>query len=100
VQRGLLELFDTQAIDDAGLCYISRAHHAVLCYRRFPEGVRKAPNWRGCMRRVVRGDHAVTGGGRFLRIFLWPRNPVSRKWRPREVESRFECRYAEGSPSI
>jgi hypothetical protein len=27
-----------------------------------------------------------------LRVFLWPRNPVSRKRRPREAETRFECR--------
>jgi hypothetical protein len=34
----------------------------------------------------------VTVGRSFLRIFLWPRNPVSRKRRPREAETRFECR--------
>ena len=28
VQRGLLELFDTQAIDQIGVCHYSRAHHA------------------------------------------------------------------------
>jgi hypothetical protein len=37
-------------------------------------------------------DYTVTGGTPFLRIFLWPRNPVSRKRRPREAETRFECR--------
>src|SRR5437867_2851199 len=31
-------------------------------------------------------------GGSPARIFLWPRNPVSRKRRPREAETRFECR--------
>ncbi len=70
----------------------SRAHHAVVCYRRFPEGVRKAPNWRGSLRRFVLRDGIVTVGRSFLRIFLWPRNPVSRKRRPREAETRFECR--------
>jgi hypothetical protein len=34
-------------------------------------------------------------GRSFLRIFLWPRNPVSRKRRPREGNAG----YAEGSPS-
>jgi hypothetical protein len=67
-------------------------HHAVVCYRRFPEGVRKAPNWRGFVRRFVLRDGIATVGRSFLRIFLWPRNPVSRKWRPREAETRFECR--------
>ena len=46
VQRGLLQLFDTQAIDEIGLCLSSRAHHwdfSVLisfgfsfCARTFP----------------------------------------------------------------
>ena len=67
-------------------------HHAVVCYRRFPEGVRKAPNWRGSVRRFVLRDGFVTVGRSFLRIFLWPRNLVSRKRRPREAETRFECR--------
>src|SRR6266404_4276491 len=70
----------------------SQPHHAVVCYRRFPEGVRKAPNWRGSVRRFVLRDGIVTVGTSFLRIFLWPRNPVSRKRRPREAETRFECR--------
>src|SRR5205823_13250041 len=54
-------------------------HHAVVCYRRFPESVRKAPNWRGSVRRSVLRDDIVTVGGSFVRIFLWPRNPVSRE---------------------
>jgi hypothetical protein len=87
VQRSLLELFDTQAIDQISVCHYSRAHHAVTCYRRFPEGVRKAPSWRGSVRRVVLRDGTVTVGRSFLRIFLWPRNPVSRKRRPREAET-------------
>ena len=37
-------------------------------------------------------DGIVTVGRLFLRIFLWPRNPVSRKPRPRQAETRFECR--------
>ena len=65
---------------------VSRAHHAVVCYRRFPESERKAPNWRGSVRRFVLRDGIVTVGRSFLRIFLWPRNPVSRKRRPREAE--------------
>ena len=48
----------------------SRAHHAVVCYRRFPESVRKAPNWRGSVRRFVLRDGIVTVGRSFLRIFL------------------------------
>jgi hypothetical protein len=87
-----LELFDTQAIDQISVCHYSRAHHAVVCYRRFPEGVRKAADWRGSVRRFVLRDGIVTVGRSFLRIFLWPRNPVSRKRRPREAETRFECR--------
>src|SRR6266481_9697739 len=55
----------------------SQPHHAVVCYRRFPEGVRKAPNWRGSVRRFVLRDGIVTVGTSFVRIFLWPRNPVS-----------------------
>src|SRR5712671_4976678 len=70
----------------------SRAHHAVVCYRRFPESVRKAPELAGSVRRFVLRDGIVTVGTSFLRIFLWPRNPVSRKRRPREAETRFECR--------
>jgi hypothetical protein len=30
-------------------------HHAVMCYWRFPEGVRKAPNWRGSVRMTTEG---------------------------------------------
>src|SRR5262249_7732713 len=30
VQRGLLELFDTQAIDQISVCHYSRAHHPCL----------------------------------------------------------------------
>ena len=59
---------------------------------RFPESERKAPNWRGSVRRFVLRDGIVTVGRSFLRIFLWPRNSVSRKRRPREAEIRFECR--------
>jgi hypothetical protein len=44
------------------------------------------------VRRFVLRDGIVTVGRPFLRIFLWPRNPVSRKQRPREAETRFECR--------
>jgi hypothetical protein len=69
----------------------SQVHHAVVCYRRFPESVRKAPHWRGSVRRFVLRGGIVTVGGSFLRIFLWPRNPVSRKRRPREAET-LECR--------
>jgi hypothetical protein len=58
----------------------------------FLKGLRKASNWRGSVRRFVLGDRIVTVGRSFLRIFLWPRNPVSRKRRPREAETRFECR--------
>jgi hypothetical protein len=72
VQRSLLELFDTQAIDQISVCHYSRAHHAVTCYRRFPEGARKAPNWRGSVRPFVLSDGIVTVGRSFLRIFLWP----------------------------
>jgi hypothetical protein len=92
VPRSLLALFDTQAIDRIGVCHYSRAHHAVVCYRRFPESARKTPNWRGSLRRFVLRDGIVTVGRSFLRVFLWPRNPVSRKRRPREAETRFECR--------
>src|SRR5258708_3635364 len=42
--------------------------------------------------RFVLRDGIVSIGRSFLRIFLWPRNPVSRKRRPREAETRFECR--------
>ena len=35
---------------------------------------RKAPNWRGSVRRFVLRDDIVTVGRPFLRIFLWPRN--------------------------
>jgi hypothetical protein len=58
----------------------------------FLKVLRKAPNWRGSVRRFVLRDGIVTVGRSFLRIFLWPRNPVSRKRRPREAETRFECR--------
>src|SRR5262249_44005702 len=54
-------------------CESSEPHHAIVCYRRFPEGVRKAPNWRGSVRRFVLRDGIVTVGRSFLRIFLWPR---------------------------
>src|SRR6266446_4963246 len=49
-------------------------------------------HWWGSGRRFVLSDGSVTVGRSFLRIFLWPRNPVSRKRRPREAETRFECR--------
>jgi hypothetical protein len=32
VQRGHLQLFDTQAIDDIGVCYYSRAHFDSLAF--------------------------------------------------------------------
>src|SRR5258707_14097423 len=50
-------------------------HHAVTCYRRFPEGVRKAPNWRGSVRRVVLRDGIVTVGRAFLPFFSYPEIP-------------------------
>jgi hypothetical protein len=40
----------------------SETRHAVACYRRFPESVRKAPNWRGSVRLFVLRDGIVTVG--------------------------------------
>ena len=70
--NNLGHIFD--AMDDPFHLADAPAH-----YRRFPEGVRKAPNWRGSVRRFVLRDRIVTVGRWFLRIFLWPRNPVSQR---------------------
>ncbi len=52
----------------------------------------KGPELAGIRGTFVVRDGTVAVGRWFLRIFLWPRNPVSRKRRPQEAETRFECR--------
>src|SRR5262249_33665982 len=67
-------------------------HHAVICYWRFPERVTKGPELAGICATVRSSETTLLpGGGCFWAVFFWPRNSVSRKRRPREAETRFEC---------
>src|SRR5438128_3028194 len=78
----------------------SRPHHAVVFYRRFPEGVRKAPSWRGSVRRFVLRDGIVTVGRSFLRIFSGPEIPFPGNGDRERQRLGSNAGYAEGSPSI
>src|SRR6266446_4453523 len=50
-------------------------HHAVVCYRRFPERVRKAPNWRGSVGRSLSETAPLQSAGGFCAFFSGPEIP-------------------------
>ena len=58
-QCTLCALIFVQAIDLEELCYNSRAHHAVLCKRRFAASSRAGPISRGFVRPVNRRNPIV-----------------------------------------
>jgi len=60
VQEVLLQLFDTQAIDEIGMCDYSRAHHPVRCEPMFP-GLRQiARNFRAFPRVRMRDVRSLS----------------------------------------
>src|SRR5262245_56013121 len=67
-------------------------HHAVPHSRRFPAGVRKAPNRRGFLNDRVVSETLIGGSGRRIGFFLRLGNPVSRQQRLSPSETRFEWR--------
>jgi hypothetical protein len=89
-----------QAIDDAGLCYISRAHHAVVCYRRFPERVRKAPNWRDPCDGSFSETASLQSAGAFCAFFSGSEIPFPGNGDRKRQRLGSNAGYAEGSPSM
>src|SRR5205085_6038315 len=89
-QRGLNARTLAQAIDVPDCWHLSRAHHAVARYRRFPESL-QMPRIGG----VAAADSVSTRthlylGRDFGVLSLPPKIPFPGKRRPSQAETRFE----------
>src|SRR5438874_11786325 len=101
VQRGLLVLFDTQAIDQIGVCHYSRAHHAFRRLWRFPVVVEKGLELAGLLYDRVVSETADLWFGAVLTHFSPPwksRFPATETAVARDSVRKGS--YCAGSPSI
>jgi hypothetical protein len=81
--------------------HASRAHHAVICYWRFPERVTKGPELAGICATVRSSETTLLrGGGCFCAFFSGPEIPFPGNGDRERQRLGSNAGYAEGSPSI